>query len=934
MPPKRNVVIINSKRKVPETPPSEDSDSHNDLESDFDQDEPETKLNRLLEYLLKKANGSDEEHKTKTLDTWMSKIPLHKRRKIRPVAEKIYESISSVPDQSDVLTSKMPFKEKCAIIEQLEILRNMDPGSEEYFQKKKEIFKRIEDYERTEETTQALEDAEKESDALIISQPMPMKIRILRADISKKNKAVLLEKLRVLETLSTNDDSHPKLLEWLEWGMKISDRVLPLRVSLSDGSEKINTFLYNVKQYMDSKLFGMVKSKERLLELLVLRIRNPNATSMSLALCGPPGVGKCLHPDTQVLLFFGGMKAAKNIIRGDILMGDDNQPRIVMNTTSGTDQLYKIVPELGEPFIVNSVHILTLYNEFTGQTVDIPLNEYLTKADSWKSKYKLFSKPVEYQRQQVKNDPYLVGLLLGSKKKSMDEVIKEYLSKKLDEITKCVQSGKPPAALEAIDKTEIAYLLNHKYIPDVYLYNTREVRYKLFKGYYEASTFEEKHGSGSGSSIRSSSAPKSGGYTTTSKSGNTNKPTRRSNTPATKPSSERIRRTKPNTPKPNTSNSKKNIKKYDEEEYERKIVLKPKDIPVNNRRSRLDEFRERILVNKSKTIKISDSILGEQLKFLIRSLGFECYQLANSLVIQSDDINELPDIKIKNQSEFTVQPYESGIYSGFTLDGNGRFLLASCVVTHNTELIQTFCDATDQPFAKINMGGSIDPSHYLGHSYTYIGSTPGVLVRTLTNLKASDGKQARSGVMFFDEFDKIGMQSHVGHVFLHVSDPVQQKSFQDHYMPEITIDLSNLTFVYSMNDRKNIDGVLQNRLPIIELPGYSFQEKKEITTKYIIPKEMKNANITQKELVFTDDAICEIISVASKEDNNGMRKVSQYIQTIINKLGAVMCSDGPNKIFSYFISVKIPIVIDRNLLDKLGIFQASTEPQTYLSMFL
>ena len=188
MPPKRNVVIINSKRKVHETLPSEDSDSHNDLESDFDQDEPETKLNRLLEYLLKKANGSDEEHKTKTLDTWMSKIPLHKRRKIRPVAEKIYESISSVPDQSDVLTSKMPFKEKCAIIEQLEILRNMDSGSEEYFQKKKEIFKRIEDYERTEETTQALEDAEKESDALIISQPMPMKIRILRADISKKNK--------------------------------------------------------------------------------------------------------------------------------------------------------------------------------------------------------------------------------------------------------------------------------------------------------------------------------------------------------------------------------------------------------------------------------------------------------------------------------------------------------------------------------------------------------------------------------------------------------------------------------------------------------------------------------------------------------------------------------------------------------------------------
>ena len=966
MPPKRNIVDISRKRKAPD---NSDLDSSDDLDFNPDDlDKPETKLDGLLlECLLKKADGSDEEHKSKTLDTWMSKIPLHKRRKIRPTAEKIYDSISSVPSQSDVLTSKMPFKEKCVVIEQLEILGNMVPSSDEFFQKKREIFKRIEDYERTEETHQALEDAEKESDALMVSQPMPMKIRILRSDISRKNKAVLLEKLRVLETLSTDDDSHPKLLEWLEWGMKISDRVLPLSVSLSDGSEKINSFLYNVKQYMDSKLFGMVKPKERLLELLALRIRNPNATSMSLALCGPPGVGKCLHPDTQVLLFFGGMKAAKNIIHGDILMGDDNQPRIVMNTSRGMDQLYRIIPELGEPFIINSVHVLTLYNEFTGQTVDIPLNEYLSKADSWKSKYKLFSKPVEYRRQQVKNDPYLVGLLLGSKKKSMDEVIKEYLSKKLDEITKCVQSGNQPAALEAIDKNEIAYLLNHKYILDEYLYNTREVRHKLFKGYYEASTFEEKQGSRVGSrtgsranskspksgksgTVRSSSAPKSGRYTITPKSSQPSKPVRRSNTPSRtmskspkpntpkpntpKPNTPKPNTPKPKSPKPNTPKPKKSVKKYDEEEYERKIVLKLKDTPLNNRRSRLEEFRERILTSKYKTIKISGSIISEQLKFLIRSLGFECYQLSGNLVIQSEDIDTLPDMKIKNQSGFTVQPYETGAYSGFTLDGNGRFLLASCVVTHNTELIQTFCDATDQPFAKINMGGSIDPNHYLGYSYTYIGSTPGVLVRTLTNLKASDGNRARSGVMFFDEFDKIGMQSHVGHVFLHVSDPVQQKSFQDHYMPDINIDLSNLTFVYSMNDRKNIDDVLQNRLPIIELPGYSSQEKKEIAAKYIIPKEMKNANITQNELVFSDEAVGEIISAAAKEDANGMRKVSQYIQTIINKLGAVMCSMGPNKIFSYSISDKLPININHDLLDKLGIFRVSAESQSYLSMFL
>ncbi len=971
------------------------------------------------------VKSAESEHKDKIIDLWMMKIPLHKRRKIRELAGEIYDNIIHMPTHSDVLISKMPFKEKCTTIEQLEILDRTDRYTDDFFQRKKEIIKKLEDYEKTKETNRELEEAELESASLTTTNPMPMKVRILHSDVSKKNKSVLLDKLKTFETLSINDDSHPKLLEWLEWGMKISDRVVPLKVSVADPSSRINEFLYNVKQYMDSKLCGMVKPKERLLELLALRIRNPNATNMSLALCGPPGVGKCLHPDTQILLYLGGMKAAKNISRGDILIGDDGEPRIVLTTTEGKDQMYSVLPEFGDGFIANSVHILTLIDDSTGDIVDIPINEYLQKSDAWKTKYKLFYKPVEYQKQTIKNDPYLVGLLLGSNKKSSDEIVKDYLSKKLDEITKCVQAGTSSDTLETIDKTEIGYLLNHRYIPDEYLYNTRAIRHRLLLGYCDASIavinrLFEKASTGNAPMSNSTNGTKTVQSNKIGGAGQSNKPARssqinsqitgssqinsqitravkssvadkpastgrmnsdayskpnrqtgsqtddqlnnnrtpksfksnksagssRTSTPSRKSSSSRSFSNPPKKKKTAGSSilvnsditnlTKRTENKGRSDKNKSLALLKNMDVKEHARSAELIEPTELTEYTELKelVLKFTSTILLEQMKFLIRSLGFECRQVNNQLYVIMLDLRTLPDMKIRNTTKFTIEPNESTNYSGFTLNGNGRFLLASCMVTHNTELIQTFCDATEQPFAKINMGGSVDPSHYLGHSYTYTGSTPGVLVRTLANLKTADGRRTKSGILFFDEFDKIGLHSHVGHVFLHISDPVQQKTFQDHYMPDISIDLSNLTFVYSLNDRKNIDAVLQNRLPIIDLPGYTAQEKKEIAMKYIIPKEMKNANLETKNIRFSEDAVDTIISVAAKEDKDGMRRISQFIHTTINKIGAVICSSGSQKIFSYSFEVTYPLTINSELLDKLDIFHSAANDTGYLSMYV
>ena len=192
----------------------------------------------------------------------------------------------------------------------------------------------------------------------------------------------------------------------------------------------------------------------------------------------------CIHPDTQVLLFFGGMKAVKSLIRGDILIGDDKQPRIVMNISMGGDTMFKIAPEKNDTFIISASHLLNLYNEFTEEYVHISVHDYIVKNDTWRSKHSIYLTPIEYASQTITNDPYLIGVLLLSKSNNVDDIMKDYLNKKLDSLSKFVTSKLQRSALKVdmIDRNEIEYLLNFRYIPDAYMYNTREVRLKLLRG--------------------------------------------------------------------------------------------------------------------------------------------------------------------------------------------------------------------------------------------------------------------------------------------------------------------------------------------------------------------------------------------------------------------------------------------------------------------
>jgi len=135
-----------------------------------------------------------------------------------------------------------------------------------------------------------------------------------------------------------------------------------------------------------------------------------------------PGVGKCLGLGEKVLRFDGSVAMVEDIKAGDLLMGPDSAPRRVLATTRGVDELFRITPVRGDPWVCNSVHVLTLKHTTTGATVDIALDEYLRKSAPWKHRHKQFSVGVDFGASEdaLPIDPYFLGIWLGDGTKCLD----------------------------------------------------------------------------------------------------------------------------------------------------------------------------------------------------------------------------------------------------------------------------------------------------------------------------------------------------------------------------------------------------------------------------------------------------------------------------------------------------------------------------------
>ena len=134
----------------------------------------------------------------------------------------------------------------------------------------------------------------------------------------------------------------------------------------------------------------------------------------------PTGFGKCHGADTPIIMYDGSVKMVQDVKVGDLLMGPDSKPRRVLSTTKGYGPLYKIIPNKGDPFVCNDVHVLSLKSTTSmgsrykkDEVVNIPLNEYLKKPNTYKHMMKLWRVGVDFDQKPISVDPYFVGLYLG-----------------------------------------------------------------------------------------------------------------------------------------------------------------------------------------------------------------------------------------------------------------------------------------------------------------------------------------------------------------------------------------------------------------------------------------------------------------------------------------------------------------------------------------
>lgn len=260
-----------------------------------------------------------------------------------------------------------------------------------------------------------------------------------------------------------------------------------------------------------------------------------------------------------------------------------------------------------------------------------------------------------------------------------------------------------------------------------------------------------------------------------------------------------------------------------------------------------------------------------------------------------------------------------------------------------TSIILTLAKAIELPFFQINTGGMKDSAYLLGHNYTYDGSSPGIIVQALQSMKY------KNGILYFDEFDKISNTEHgaeISRALLHITDFEQNSKFHDKYLSEgIDIDLSHLWFIYSLNDEKMIDPTLRDRIPIIHIPGYSKKEKYEIFKNYLLPKALNNIGINKDDIIFTDEAMLYLIEMSheqSTSDSNGksgVRQLNHLLNNLLMKINFLKTTRS-KQIKKYKIKIsfdidnfKLPIIIDKNMIEKLKIKSNSNEDRGYLSMY-
>ena len=374
---------------------------------------------------------------------------------------------------------------------------------------------------------------------------------------------------------------------------------------------------------------------------------------------GLSGNGKCLGRDTPVLMYDGTIKMVQDIVVGDVLMGDDSKPRNVLSLARGREMMYKVVPNKGEPYIVNESHILSLKSTNSKEKIDISVNEYLQKSTGFKKEYKGYRVPVEFLEQDLPIDPYFFGLWLGDGDSSgpyittADSEIIEYSRGICEEYglmfvvkedsrnsnVKRVRltQGKVDGKTNKNKLTEdlrCLGVLNNKHIPQIYKVNSRKNRLALLAGLIDTDGHVN--------------APKSLGYTTMSKQLNDD------------------------------------------------VLFLCRSLGY-------------AAYTKVSPAKLNGKTLGDCYHISISGDFSELPLKLERKVVGPRKMNK--DVLVTG---IKLEQLHEDEYFGFSIDGNRRFLLGDFTVTHNTLMVEQVCAELGRECVRVNISRETDESDLIG----------------------------------------------------------------------------------------------------------------------------------------------------------------------------------------------------------------------------